>query len=159
MTPCLRLVPVAVAVMWNPLIPSSAAACPARPVTPEALLMYTLILSGVIVSTGPAVLIGVGAGVVPGRGVSSRIDFHNASAAGSIALGYGPGDSPRPAPSPIRPGRSTGRPRSGPPHTARSGWPGRGPRSATWSPRQGNGRACQAAGAAGCLWPPGPRQT
>src|ERR1035438_4045283 len=97
MTPCLRLVPVAVAVMWNPLIPSSAAACPARPVTPEALLMYTLILSGVIVSTGPAVLIGVGAGVVPGRGVSSRIDFHNASAAGSIALGYGPGDSPRPA--------------------------------------------------------------
>ena len=43
--------------------------------------MYTLILSGVIVSTGPAVLIGVGAGVVPGRGVSSRIDFHNASAA------------------------------------------------------------------------------
>src|ERR1039458_8924996 len=84
MTPCLRLVPVAVAVMWNPLIPSSAAACPARPVTPEALLMYTLILSGVIVSTGPAVLIGVGAGVVPGRGVSSRIDFHNASAAGPL---------------------------------------------------------------------------
>src|ERR1035437_6449518 len=64
----------------------SAAARRAPAVIPDALAICTVILSGLIFSAGTAAVdvpvgVGFGAGLLPGRGVSSRIDFHNASAA------------------------------------------------------------------------------